>query len=448
MKRAFFTWWLLLWLMGRISPAEAVSESSAPSPPTSTLAQCVAIAIEHNADLGRASTQFLAARGVAVKLHAILYPTMTTQVLSTPLLMYIQIQEIFYSHGTLPQLRISRLTKDEAMINYRQTLSDVVFQVRQAYLIALVARKQEELLQKLWESKVSGAKAAQQLFEGGQLPKSAVIYMQVQGDLAKQNLASLDLSSTQARLSLETIMGESLPESARLTGEFATEAPPNLDVKDLTETALRDREDLKMLESLQLSAEQQIAVDMKAVYPQAGFVSDSAFQAPALAYDKNFDAQVNYNEPATERKAGNTQLPLSLYANWQIFDGGAAIGQKKSDKAAMVSRDVAMAELRQSISTEVARAVADIISGRDRLKELNAEPAPEDLRQLSELEFQAGRLRQIDKFNLENDIYQQEQSRLLSEYELSAATAALDHALGRDVFSKDDETGVKTEAVR
>ncbi len=43
----------------------------------------------------------------------------------------------------------------------------------------------------------------------------------------------------------------------------------------------------------------------------------------------------------------------------------------------------------------------------------------------------AGRVRLLDKVNLESDIMQQRQLRLASQIRLSLALAALDHALGR-----------------
>ena len=58
------------------------------------------------------------------------------------------------------------------------------------------------------------------------------------------------------------------------------------------------------------------------------------------------------------------------------------------------------------------------------------ELSEEELRHLAELEYEAGRLRQLDKAYLEDDILQQQQQRVTAKYRLSLAAAALDHALG------------------
>jgi len=401
--------------------------------PEVTLTQCLQIALEHNAQLGIASTQFLDAKGRGIKLHAILYPTLTTQVLTTPLEAFVQVQQIFYSEATLPRLRLSRLTQEQAVINYRQTLNDVAFQVRQAFINARAAREQMDMVRDFSASKTEAIKATQQLFAAGQTPKSAVLNVQVQANSSRQFLASTELTNTQARLALETLLGQPLPANARLIGDFVTKAPAELDPQKLTATALQDREDLKLLASARLSTEQQIQIDKKDAYPEVGFGSSSAFQAPSLGFNNSFNAEANYNEPATQRAAGDSQLPYGLYAHWLFFDGGNALGIERSGQASLASRDVALAELKESISGEVTSAVAAIRIQCDLLKELNAQPSPEELRHLADLEFAAGRLRQLDKVNLEDDIFTQQRARLSSEVQLSLATATLDHALGRDL---------------
>jgi len=431
MKRAFLIPLLLLWVTGRSVAANTSSSAPATAtPPSYSLAQCIQIALDHNPELQLASTQFLQAKGQVIQLHAILFPTLNAQGLSTPLVFYVQFQQLFYTHATFPQLRLSRLTEDQAFINYRQHLNDVVFQIHQAFLTMLAESEHIDLLRKAAEEKVKAVSSAQQLFQGGQIQKSVVANVQVQANLSQQNLATEELTYTQAKLLLDTLLGLSLPETAHFTGDLTAKLPENLDTGQLIAEALRDREDLKLLESKQLSAEEQIQIDMKNAYPIIGASSNSTVQPPALAFASDFNAEANYNEPTTVVMAGDTQLPLSLYATWIIYDGGNLRGVKMSDKANIASRDVALSELRQSITGEIGDAVSRILRERDSLKALDAEPSPDDLRRLAETAYEAGQLRQLDKINLENDILTQQLSRLNSEFQLSLAASTLDHALG------------------
>lgn len=401
------------------------------SPQKISLAQCLQIAVDHNSRLAIASTQFLATKGRVIKLHAILYPTLNAQAISTPLTFYVQLQQTLYNHATFPQLQLSRLSEDEVFINYNQVLSDVVFQVRQAFTTALGARRKADLLREYADRQAAAVTSSGQLFEAGKIQKSVVSSIQVKSNLARQHRDEAELAYTQARLALDNLLGQELPETVQLVGDFIKDAPAKLDVEELTATALRDRPDLKLLESLQLSAEQQIEIDMRNAYPVAGFSSDAALQPPAFGPTGGFDLERNYNEPAIQRQAGNTQLPLSLYATWRIFDGGNLAGVKISDRAKIASRDMALAELKESIPGEIAAAVAVLLNERKTLETLNAQTSPEELRRSAELDYEAGRVRQLDKVNLEDGILQQQRLRLESEIRLSLAAAALDHALGR-----------------
>ncbi len=433
MKPAVFAAWVLFALAIPTRGTEPPATGRPDSPRQDiSLAQCLQIAIEHNARLRLASTQFLATAGRVISLHAILYPKLQAQALTTPTTLYVQFQQTLYNRATFPQLRISRLSEDQVRINYRQTFDDVMFQVRQAFINALGARAEAELFRNYADRQANALASARQLFDAGHVQKNTVLSIEVKANLAKNTQAAFELRYTQALLALETLLGQDLPKSAHLTGELLADAPSELDAGKLTAAALQNREDLKLLESMQLSDQQQIEVDLQNAYPIAGLSSDSAFQAPAFGPVNagGYDLKRNYNEPATQRESGNSQLPASFYVTWQIFDGGNLEGVRMSDNAQIASRGVALQELRHSISEEVNSAVATMIAERDNLRVLNGQASEGELRHLADLEYQTGRLRQLDKAYLEDDILQQQQQRITAKYRLSLAAAALDHALG------------------
>jgi outer membrane protein TolC len=328
----------------------ALGARAAAVPKTLTLRQCLALALEHNPDLRIASTQFLAAEGRAVQLHAILYPTVDAQALSTPLIFYVQIQETFYSRATLPQLRLSRLTHEQAFLNYRQTLIDVAFQVRQAFTTALGAQEQVALDRDLIASRQSAYKTAQDLFTAGHLQRGNVLPIQVLAQLARQSETLATLTEQQGVLALAQVIGVDLPDTVKLVGNLDDHGPAQLDVGALSAQALHDRQDLQLLENARLSAEQQIQIDLKNAWPTVGFESDSAIQPPSFLPDgaSGYDLERNYDEPETQRVAGDTQLPLSLYLNWTIFDGGNLIGVKRAEKAQIATQEVAIDALKRA----------------------------------------------------------------------------------------------------
>jgi outer membrane protein TolC len=117
--------------------------------------------------------------------------------------------------------------------------------------------------------------------------------------------------------------------------------------------------------------------------------------------------------------------------NWTIFDGGNLIGVKTAEKAQIASQEVAIDALKRGIPGEIASAVSSIESERATLRLLGDQPPPSSVEKDANVDYDAGRVRLLDKVNLETDIVRQRQLRLASQIRLSLALAALDHALGR-----------------
>ncbi len=96
----------------------------AAEPPSLTLRQCLQTALDHNPQISLASLQFLDTEGKVLRLHAILYPTLNAQALTAPTVLYVQVNQVFYSRATFPQLRLSRLAPrpgaDQLPAGYRR----------------------------------------------------------------------------------------------------------------------------------------------------------------------------------------------------------------------------------------------------------------------------------------------------------------------------------------
>jgi len=117
--------------------------------------------------------------------------------------------------------------------------------------------------------------------------------------------------------------------------------------------------------------------------------------------------------------------------DWTFYDGGNLRGVKTAEKALIASQEVAIDALKRSIPGEIASAVTSIESERSTLQLLGDQTPPSDVEKDATVDYDAGRVRLLDKVNLETDIVRQRQLRLASQIRLSLALAALDHALGR-----------------
>ena len=272
---------LLLIVQGNLA-AEAVP---APDPvgPAFTLQRCLSLALEHNPGLQIASTQFLAAEGRVIQLHAILYPKLNVEAITFPAIVYVQFQQTLYDRSIFPQLALCKLTRNQASINYRQILTDVLFQVRQKFSVLLVQQEAIRLRQQYVDRAQSELDSGNLLFKSGDLQQADLSRMKVRRENIKQRLNFARQALIDSQTDMESLIGEKLPDDARFVGKLGTEAPPDLPLDKLIAEALRNRSDLSLLESEKLSLDQQIQIDTRQAWPTAGFTSFSTIQTPRSA---------------------------------------------------------------------------------------------------------------------------------------------------------------------
>ena len=130
-------------------------------------------------------------------------PASTRRRVSTPLTLYVQIQETFYSRATLPQLRLSRLTHDQALPQLpagagRRCLPGAPGLHQRSWARA----RRSPLSRDLIDRRNAAVKTAQQLFNAGRLQRSDVLPLQVLASLAQQNSSLATLTDQQSTLAL------------------------------------------------------------------------------------------------------------------------------------------------------------------------------------------------------------------------------------------------------
>jgi outer membrane protein TolC len=416
--------------------ATAVDErfpSGRPPETSLSLLQCLDIAVRMNPELLRASTGLTDAEGRALQFRAILYPRIQTQVVSTPPTIYVQVQQVLYDRAVDPLLKMSRLAGEEAELNYRLVLTEVLFQTRQAFSVALAGEKRVYLLDHYQKVCHETIQRGNQLFEAGKIQKAELARLEVKSNEARQMGLQARSSLQQSLLELEKMTGQKLPENIRLEGKLGDEKLPELNPENLTIEAYLNRADYQALKKGKAFRTQQLVLSTRQLYPRLAAGTNSVIQPGALGFTKDYDLNRNDNEPNIQRAGGNTQIPLSAYLSWTFFDGGSSAGLKQSEEAGLASQNEVLEALGRSIPGEIREALNNIEFAQKTLETLVLSPDPEKLRETSQLDYQEGRLRLLDRSLLEETLFTQEEKILESRLHFSLSAAALDRSLGRVV---------------
>lgn len=392
--------------------------------------QSVEWALLSNPEIREASTGYLDAEGRAVGLRAILYPQAQAQVLTIPLVVYVKVEHALYDRARAPRLELAGLAREQAEANFRMVVTEVVYQTRVSFLTALAAGKSCALREEYLQECRRALKSAGALFDAGKIKKSDVTRLQVREELARDQLLQAQSARRQALSGLERTLGRKLDDATVVVGELGAEKVPDTDVSPLVALAFANRADWKLLKTAQVAAREKLVLSTQPLFPRVTVGAEGAIQIYSAGVG-DFDLNRNDNEPGAQRAAGNSQVAGNVRLAWTFYDGGRSKGQKLAAGAELAERARALVALERAIPGEVASAVEGLERARSGLAELALSPKTEDLRSMAELDWNAGKMRFLDRCLLEDTIMAQQLKVLDVSYNFSLYAAALDHSLGR-----------------
>lgn len=387
-------------------------------------------ALLSNPEIRQASTGYLDAEGRAVGLRAILYPQAQAQALTIPLLVYVKIEHTLYDRARAPRLELAGLAREQADANFRMAVTEAVYQTRVSFLAALAAGKGCALREEYLQECRRALKSAGALFDAGKIKKSDVTRLEVREKLAQDQLLQAQSARQQALAGLERTLGRKLDDTTVAVGELGTEKMPDTGGSALVALAFANRADLKLLKTTRAAGRQKLVLSTQPLFPRVTVGGEGAIQINTVG-SGDFDLNRNDNEPGAQRDAGNSQVAGNFRLAWTFYDGGRSQGQKLAAGAELAERDRALTALERAIPGEVARAVEGLESAKRGLTELALAPRPADLRSMAELDWNAGKMRFLDRCLLEDTIMAQQLKVLDASYHFSLYAAALDHSLGR-----------------
>lgn len=387
-------------------------------------------ALLSNPDIRQASAGYLDADGRAVGLRAILYPQAQAQVLSIPLVVYVKVEHALYDRARAPRLELAGLAREQADANFRLVLTEVVYRTRVSFLAALASGKACALREEYLQECRRALKSAGALFDAGKIKKSDVTRLQVREKLAQDQLLQAQSARGQALAELERTLGRKLDDATVAVGELGSEKVPDADVSSLVGLAFANRADLRLLKTTQAAGREKLVLSTQPLFPRVTVGGEAAIQIYSAGVG-DFDLNRNDNEPGAQREAGNSQVIGNVRLAWTFYDGGRSHGQKLAAGAELAERARALVALERAIPGEVAQAVEGLERARSGLAELALAPRTADLRSMAELDWNAGKMRFLDRCLLEDTIMAQQLKVLDASYHFSLYAAALDHSLGR-----------------
>jgi len=438
--------WLAVLAVGALAGSTATAaENVRPNGPAPyrllTLENAVAIALKQNPDILKAIQEIKRTRGQVVEVRSQALPHLVgtgTYSQQDPELLQstapsaavansisdktwritIEARQLLYSGGQVKAaVKIAKLTEDSSIHMLRETVAQVISNVRTQFSTILLDRDlitvSEESIQLLSDQ----LKDQQNRFAAGTVPRFNVLQAEVALANARPDLIRARNNFLIARLQLAKTLGFDADQGINAVGILRAN-PRNLSLPQALADARAHRPLIKTQKNAIESGEQQITV------AAAGY-------KPQLSADTGYETT---NSVSSFSRSVNGWY-LGVTGTWNIFDGFQTKGRVDQAKAQLASAKVTYSDSVHQVELEVQSAFAAV----NQAKELIAsqakvvEQADEALR-LAKERLAAGAGTQLDVLSAEVALTQARttEKQALSDY--NVAIAEFDRATGADTI--------------
>lgn len=457
--------WLACLALHPGAPARAAEPDAASSVPAwltqpLSLADCLNLALDRNSEVLKSKSDLEAAHGLVVQTRAIVIPKVRVSgdfsVLehgATERLKFelppgfaqadlpsispgdqrwnagLRLVQSIYEGGRMTSaLRAARLTREQALLQHRTVLADVVLQVRLAYYDTLLAAQQivvQEASVRLLERELQDQTHRH---DAGTVPRFNVLRAEVELANAKPRLIRARNAHRLAKNHLVMLLGYPVPKEVweeiplRLTGTLDAERY-EIELPDAIARALDGRTELA---ALRKAAELRREAIINA-------------RAGALPSAQVFAGYTGRNSSFTDDLGQTVHGWIAgAQLTWDPFDGFLTRGKVAEAKARFERAQEEIADTTRRIELEVRTAYSNFTEARELLESQKKvqEQAEEALR-LATARSEAGTGTQLDVLSAQTALTEARTTEIQALHAYAVARARLDRAMGLDLAASE-----------
>jgi outer membrane protein len=414
-----------------------------------SLADAVNLALTQNPNIRRAQKDLEASQGVVIQTRAIAVPKVritgdydakqrsNVDIISTNGFnlgsdqnwqAQIRVVQSLYEGGRIASsLRVAKLTRQQAMLNYQTAVSDTVLDVQIGYFDVLLAEQQIIVQEASVELLSSELADTNRRFDAGTVPRFNVLRAEVELANARPKLIRARNAFRIAKNNLANLVGFNVPKETfediplKLSGKLEA-VPYEIEFPRAIALALERRTELGALRKSE-SLRREDIVNARASYK------------PSLQAYAGYEGHNSILEPDL-----NTDLHgwiAGVQMSWDIFDGGLAYGKIKQARALHEKAEVDLEDAGRRIELEVRTAFSNFREANEVLKsqEKVVEEGEEALR-LAKARNEAGTATQLDVLSAQTALTEARTTQVQALHDYAVARARLERAVGASITAK------------
>ncbi len=328
------------------------------------------------------------------------------------------IQQSLFTWGTLiNSYRIADISLKAEKENYRKRENDIILQVAQGFLGAILLRQTVNLMEESYQQMERHANQVKTLYNNGMVQKLDLLRAEV--ELSNLYTQVMKIRN-QAEIALSTLkMLLVLPEDLEIVFEDELEYEPyEIELEEAVNIALKNRPDLISMRFTKEITEKALAIER-------------AQNKPKLALVYNYD----YKKPVTmmENEWG-TDWNVTLALSMPIFQGGSHISKVNQRKAELKQIEYGLSQFEDAVRLDVKTCWLVLGQERDILsyQKKNVSRAEEALR-LAEQGYKNGMITNLEYMDTHLALTGTRLELLFALVNYNIAIEKLLLAMGRDV---------------
>jgi len=451
--------WLLVVMVGGIQASFAAGhekESAARTNPLMTqpmsLADAVNMTLKQNPSILKAQKDVEAAQGVVVQTRAIAIPKMRVtggysavepsdvnklslsgtnafpgfenisfggdQNWSSQIRL---VQSLYEGGKIMSALRVAKLTREQALLNYQTTIADALLETQVAYFDVLLSQQQIVVQEASVELLNRELTETTRRYNAGTVPRFNVLRAEVELANAQPKLIRARNAYRIAKNNLANVLGFNIPketiEDIPLTLSDKLDAEPlQIELPNAIRMALDRRSELGALRKATELRSEDI------VNAQSGYL-------PSLEAYGGYDAHNSlFSSDLTREEHG---WIAGVQLNWDVFDGFQTRGKVMQARALHEKAGIELDDTGRKIELEVRTAYSNFREAAELLKsqEKVVEQGEEALR-LARARADAGSATQLDVLSAQTALTEARTTQVQALHDYAVARARLERAMG------------------
>jgi len=337
----------------------------------------------------------------------------------------LQISQSIYEGGRIKSaLRVAKLSKAQAILNYQTVVADALLAARVDYDDVLLAAQQISVQEASVKLLTRELEDVQRRLNAGTVPRFNVLRAQVELASARPRLIRAKNAYRIAKNNLVNVLGYNLPrdvwENIPLQLSDKLEAAPyEIQLPAALGKALGQRPELAALRQAENLRREEIINAQAGYKPSVQLFAGYGSQSPRFRDDLS---------------AGLSGWNAGAQVSWNIFDGALTRGRVIEAEARHRRARIDLDDTGRNIELEVRTAYSNFIEAKEVLESQKKvqEQAEEALR-LAEARMSAGTSTQLDVLNAQTALTEARTTQVQSLHDYSVTRARLERAIGENL---------------